>query len=134
MATIQKACEAILDDVLTLKGIRQASDAPEEQYHAAPFAVCYPLRCRWDRITDWTQESHVLSVEIHQFRVNLAQDYMTLIGYGDTLPALLWNDINLNSNVAYIGDIRGSFGADMWGGLPTLRWRFEVTVTLINVI
>lgn len=120
--------QAVMDIVGAVPGIREAPDYPPEQLNDFPFAVAFP--------GEGTHQYGVAGerrfignviLEVHVSRIDLPAAVENSIGFGDTVPNALMNNVTLNGKVDTFESIMQTFGVLNWGDAQTLGWRFTLT-------
>jgi hypothetical protein len=120
--------QAVMDIVGAVSGIREAPDYPPEQLNDFPFAVAFPGEGthQFGVAGERKMLANVV-LEVHVSRIDLPSAVENSIGFGDTVPNALMNNVTLNGTADTFESILQTFGVLNWGDTQTLGWRFILT-------
>jgi len=129
MATLQDAIEAIQTHALALSGMKEAPSYAPEKLSDFPFAVSFPGRGSWGRVTDRKKGLHTIITEIHVARKDMARDLKLVMPYSELFPNAVLGDPTLGGDVDTVIEMRYTFSALNWDEeTQTVGWRFETDV------
>ena len=135
MALLKDAVAEIIDELLTISGIRRVPDAPPENNDQFPFAVVYPLTGTFvGGPATLMKGLHGINIELHVARKDLSRDYAQIMDLIDEIPWQLMklrNDGKL-TNMATFGAITYTFGPLSWAGVETLGVTYTINETKIE--
>lgn len=135
MASLDRACRAIADDLRLLSGLTYAMDrVAEDQTSANPIVTVYPVAGFWrlgtasggslERAMRWG--THTVRVRVSVPWRDTERDMDDLMPFGESIPAALFSGYvrdRFGGTVVCIGD------PEQRGGTPPLRYEFGPTGT-----
>ena len=114
----------------TLPGIVNAPPYPPEQMSDFPFSVAYSGGGNWEFGPAGDKKGlHVINVELHFAREDLAKDAESAMVYSDSVPNLLMSRLRLDkwgNTISAFNNIRYTHGSMGWNGAPTYGFRWFV--------
>lgn len=130
---IQYAIAAVQDVMLAQVGVRGGPDFPPDKIaQAEPFSVCMAGTGSVDYSDGLTIYNPItLRLWLTVAHTDTPRNDAKVIGYGDTVPAALWQSLDLAGTVDAIEAIR-IVGYGLWtiNGMARYGWSFEIDVRI----
>ena len=129
MSIIQDIVDQLQAEVRDVAGIRAAPDEPPDSMNHFPFAVCHARSGHYHLgTTDQVNGIHEIWLEVHIARTQLDRDVQAVMDFGDTIPMAIWSAYEAGTLTALktFQGISYEFGPMLWGGVPTLGFRFTI--------
>ena len=131
---IQYAIAAVQDIMLAQVGVRGGPDYPPDKIaQAEPFSVCMAGPGTIDLTPGGLVVYNPITLRLWLTVAHndTARNDAKVIGYGDTVPAALWADLDLAGTVDVIEAVRiVGYGPWQINGMPRYGWAFEIDVKI----
>ena len=133
MGTLQDAIAAVASIAADLANVQGAPAYPPGKLPAFPYVVVYAGPSIWHGGGNQVKRAlHTIVAEFHVGERSVPVAAETVMPYADLFPKAILDDVQLNSTVDTVNEIRsGGFGPLGWDR-ATLGIRFEIDVKIVG--
>ena len=131
MGTLQAAIAAVADVAGGLADVRGAPQYPPGKLPGFPWVVTYAGPSRWTGGGNQIKKAlHTIIVEFHVAERSVPVAAEAVMPYADSFPKALLDDVQVDSTVDTINEVRSSGFTVLGWDKATLGIRFEIDVKI----